>query len=148
MDTNEFFNYFISYLIAFGLVTCGIYVFGLPSFITGNQNLVNKYYNTNKKYSFALDFFLIAIYLIIAELIVWWLGIDNSPTTDHVKQMGIVIGVTILISGSFWLLFKYVFKGDSFFSQWFETVGYKAVVYDVCLCLTIYVLYKCIFFKM
>lgn len=138
-------NHLISYIIAFLLVTASIYIFDLPTFITGNVDLVKEYYHTNFVKSFFFDLFLIAIYILVAELIIYYVFHINNE--DHILEMGVMILVTICISGFFLLLFKYVIKGHSFFDRWFRAVGYKAIVYDVCLCLTAYVLYRCILKK-
>ena len=96
---------------------------------------------------FFFDLFLIAIYILVAELIIYYVFHIDTNDKDHILEMGVMILVTICISGFFLLLFKYVIKGHSFFDRWFKAVGYKAIVYDVCLCLTAYVLYRCILKK-
>lgn len=118
-----------SYLLALATVTSVlIYGLNLPTIITGNVGLVKEYYYSNYMSSFLLDVVLIAIYLGIAYMISDFLKISS-----FVEKWVIVVFVTCIISGAFYLYFISRRPTNMFFSRWFHSVKMKAIVYDVIL---------------
>jgi len=136
LDKDFIKKYYIPYIFAYTLVMIGIYTLKLPTIITGDTDLVNEYYYQNIVNTFVLDFILIAAYLGIASGVM-----KLYNTTETADNMIIVMIVTICISGLFLLYFRN--DTTSFFGRWFNAVGYYAIVYDVFLCVCVYVLYEC-----
>lgn len=110
------------------VTTVLVYGLNLPSYITNNKTLVKEYYDTNYFQNFLLDIVLIAIYLGIAYKMMQQFNI-----TDILGQLFTVVFVTLAISGFFYLYFILTPKSSSFFSRWFHTVKHNAVIYDILL---------------
>ena len=110
------------------VTTVLVYGLNLPSYITNNTSLIKEYYDTNYFQNFLLDIVLIAIYLGIAYKMMQQFNI-----TDILGQLLTVVFVTLAISGFFYLYFILTPKSGSFFSRWFHTVKYNAVIYDILL---------------
>lgn len=127
----------IDYIISLFFVTI-IFIYGinLPTLITGNKVLVKEYYYDHFLESLLLDIVLIAIYLNIAFYV-----FKKLKVKSFFGKLLIVAGVTILISGAFYLYFIYTKQTSIFFSRWFHTVRYKAVVYDVILLSLVFSVY-------
>ena len=60
----------------------------------------------------------------------------------------VVMGTSVAISTAFMLMFLSKPKSKSFFSRWFHTVGFSAVIYDMILVALVYLVYKIINEKM
>jgi len=136
-----------SYLAALTFITVvGIYLLGMPTIISGAPDLVKEYYYDNAVSSFILDVFLVAAYIAVAMYVAGLLNIDGD---DHAKQVVVLALVSILISGTFMVLFQNGYNRGSFFSRWFKRVGCKAVLYDMglvsCIYLVMVALHKKIF---
>ena len=127
-----------SYLLAFAFSTVLlVYIFKLPYFITGEVGLVNTYYGTNYKINIPLDILLIAVYLSLAIYTIHYIGLKLFW-----QKLGVVVSITLLISGSFYWYFTSYPKTNHFFSEWFHTVGFHAVVYDMILVGFTYYMYE------
>ena len=130
--TGRWFSYFAALTF---ITIVGIYLLDIPTIVSGAPDLVKEYYYDNAVGSFILDTFLVAAYIAVAMYVAGILGI---PGDNHAKQVVTVALVSIVISGSFMLLFQNGFKKGSFFSRWFKRVGMKAVLYDMGLVSSIY----------
>ena len=125
-----------SYLGALTFVTVvGIYLFDIPTIISGAPDLVKEYYYDNAIGSFILDIFLVAAYISVAMYVAGMLGIKGN---DHAKQVVALAIVSAAISTAFMLYFRSGAMVGSFFYRWFKRVGMKAVLYDVILVSSIY----------
>lgn len=137
---NEYVKLAISYFLSLTIVTIVIiYVLDLPSYLTGANKLINEYYYKNIVGSFIFDIFICAIYISIAMIIIRYLKIK-----DNTYALLVVIATCVVISSIFMILFKNGFLKGSFFSRWFEKVGFRAVIYDTILVSTIFVIMKII----
>jgi len=126
-----------SYLLAFAFSTVLlVYVLKLPYLITGEVGLVNTYYGTNYKVNIPLDILLISVYLSLAIYLIRYIGLQLFW-----QKLGIVVLITLLISGSFYWYFTSYPKTADFFSEWFHTVGFNAVLYDMIIVGFIYFIY-------
>ena len=134
MTQKQVFRYLFSLL----LVTI-VFIYGLnmPTFITGNTHLVKEYYYDRFLESFLLDMVLVALYLGAA-----YYGFQILGVKSFIGQLLIVAGVTCIISGAFYFYFVSVPKTSMFFSRWFHSVGYKAVIYDMALLCLVFGVYK------
>lgn len=131
----------ISYTLSFFIVTLiGVYGLNLPGIISGNQNLVNSYYYDNISFFIPFDYFLILIYFLAAYYFSKLIYVRTRT-----QYLFIIIITTIFISGGFMLYFLSKPVSDSFFSQWFHAVSYKAVIYDIILLSLIYIVYAKIY---
>lgn len=120
---------FYVYLLAISSITTVlVYLINLPEFITNAPDLIYEYYYKNPIKTFILDIFLVAIYIAISMLITKFFNIDIN---NNVKQLLVVASTTTLISGLFMIYFTSIKKSNSFFYRWFNTVSYKAIIYDV-----------------
>jgi uncharacterized membrane protein YjjP (DUF1212 family) len=113
-----------------------VYILKLPTLVTGNTKLVEEYYANNFNYTFILDFFLFLIYLSISLFFISYLNIKT-----FFNKILTVASVTTIISGLFFIYFMNTKKTNSFFSRWFHTVTYKAVIYDILLLTFTYIIY-------
>ena len=120
----------VSYLITFVVSTSlVVYVLHLPVFITGQQKMVTEYYYDNIVSSTFLDLFLVFVYLLFAQAVIYILNVNRM-----ISRMVIVAFVTLCISGTFYILYKSKpLDKKSFFSRWFYAAGFSAVVYDIVL---------------
>lgn len=125
-----------SYFAALSFITViGIYLLDIPTIVSGAPDLVKEYYYDNAIGSFVLDVFLVAAYISAAMYVAGIFGISGN---DHAKQVVTVAITSAMISTAFMLLFNNGLAKGSFFSRWFKRVGMKAVLYDVGLVSSIY----------
>ncbi len=125
-----------SYFAALSFITViGIYLLDIPTIVSGAPDLVKEYYYDNAIGSFVLDVFLVAAYISAAMYVAGIFGISGN---DHAKQVVAVAITSAMISTVFMLLFNNGLAKGSFFSRWFKRVGMKAVLYDVGLVSSIY----------
>jgi len=123
-------NYLISFSVGLFLIT---YVLRAPYVITGKNKIVDEYYLKNFKTNVPLDAFFIICYFLVSEFVSYQLKIKKS------FNKLIVVGiVTALITGGFCYYFLNNPQKNNFFSRWFNTVGYRSVIYDVVLLMFIY----------
>ena len=126
-------KYTISFCVGLFIIT---YLLKIPHLLTGNSKLVNNYYIDKFNTNVPIDYILVLIYLIIANVFIHILKIKKN-----IYKILIVLLITILISSVFFYYFISFPKTNNFFSIWFNTVGYSAVIYDAILLLVIYVIY-------
>lgn len=140
---NEYIKRAVSYFLSLTIVTIVmIYVLNIPSYLTGADKLIDEYYYKNMISSFIFDIFLCAIYISIAMIVTSYLKIK-----DNAYELLAVMATCVLVSSCFMVLFKNGYKKGSFFSRWFEKVGFRAVIYDTILVSTIFVMMKIIYTK-
>jgi hypothetical protein len=133
MTINTFVAYTFSYIVN---ITLLVYILDMPLLISGNERLVREYYEVNFIQSFILDFFLIAIYLFVAESLIKRYNIKHL-----IWKLLTVLLVTIIISGGFYLYFINRPMTSLFFSRWFHKVEWRAVAYDCVLICCNYIIY-------
>jgi hypothetical protein len=134
----ELYKRVISYILSLCLVTLLlVYILKFPEFITQSPVLVKEYYYKNALSSFILDVFLFLGYISAAMYLGQMLKIKP---TDNSQQLLVLILTTVVISGSFMLYFKLGYNRGSFFSRWFKSVGYKAIIYDVIIVCSVYII--------
>ena len=127
-----------SYLLALATVTSVlIYGLNLPTLVTGNVGLVKEYYYNHYMSSFLLDVVLIAVYLGIAYMVSDFLKISS-----FVGEWMMVLLGTFFISGGFYLYFLSRPQTNMFFSRWFHSVKFMAVIYDMILVSSVFVVKK------
>jgi hypothetical protein len=129
---SRWFSYFLSLTIV--TVTL-VYILDLPTFLSNAPKLVQEYYYGNAVGSFILDFFLIAAYISAGMIMANALNIRGD---DHAGQLGSLALSSVLISTAF----MYVFlaqNSKTFFTRWFKAAGFRAVLYDVIIVCSIYV---------
>lgn len=127
-------TYSLSY---FTVMVILVYILNVPQVITDDKKgLIKEYYYDNFTNVIIFDFFLIIIYLALSLFFIKLLG-TSTLTNNSI----IVILTTILISGMFALYFLNTPENETFFSRWFHSVKYLAVVYDVVLVTCVYILY-------
>ena len=112
------------------------YLLNLPGLVTGKQKIVDEYYKTNFITNVPLDLFFILLYFLVA----YWVMILLKVKNDGGKLLTVAV-VTALLTGFFCYYFTSKKMTTSFFSRWFNTVGYSSIVYDVILLVFIYAVY-------
>lgn len=138
---NEYVKRSISYFLSLIIVTLVmIYLLDFPGYLTGANDLVKEYYYKNMLGSFILDIFLVAFYISMAMIVTGYFKIR-----DNTYELLAVMATCIVISTLFMILFKSGYKKGSFFSRWFNRVGFRAVIYDMFLVSTIFVIMKMIY---
>lgn len=126
--------YILSFLITIIVL---IYILQLPQFLTNNNPLVKEYYYDNYITNIPLDFLLILIYLLISYGIIQYMNIN-----DNTYKLLIVMLTTLIISSIFYIIFtQKPINDNKFFSRWFHSAGFNAVIYDVILLGSVYFLY-------
>ena len=112
------------------------YILNLPGVLTGKQKIVDEYYRKNFLTNVPLDLFFILMYFLVAYGVMRLLNVkrDNG-------QLLTVAVVTALLTGFFCYYFTSKPLTGSFFSRWFNTVGYSSILYDVILLVFIYAVY-------
>ena len=124
-----------SYLLAFCICSIVIiYMLDVGSIITGNKKIVHSYY-----YYFPnllLDLFFIWVYLLIAFAIIKYFKVERE-----VYKFVIIVITTIIITSLWCLYFRSKPMTSSFFSKWFNTVGYSSAIYDAILLGFTYLIY-------
>ena len=128
---REISSYFISYCILTLLI---VYVFKIPNLITGQTELIKEYYYTNSVSSFFLDLFLIYFYIKFASYIAKVFKINTNY-----KKILLVAVITFMISTSFMFLFLKQ-NNKLFFTRWFKSAGFNAVLYDIVIVTSIFIL--------
>mgnify|MGYP001404588712 CR=1 FL=1 len=112
------------------------YLLNLPGLVTGKQKIVDEYYKTNFITNVPLDLFFILLYFLVAYCVMILLKVKN----DGGKLLTVAV-VTALLTGFFCYYFTSKKMTTSFFSRWFNTVGYSSIIYDVILLVFIYAIY-------
>jgi hypothetical protein len=133
--------YTLSY---FTITTIFVYLLNLPQLITNDKKgLIKEYYKDNFVNVIIFDYFLIMFYLLFNQLFIKLFNIQSI-----IGQIIINILGTLFISGSFMIYFlNQRYNKNSFFSKWFYSVKWKAVLYDIFLILLCFTLIK-IFYQL
>lgn len=133
---NVWIGRWFSYFLSLATVTIVlVYILDLPTFLSRAPKLVQEYYYDNAVGSFVFDFFLVAAYISAGMVMANALGVRGD---DHAGQLGSLALSSALISTAF----MYVLlnrDGKSFFTRWFKAAGFRAVLYDIILVCSIYV---------
>lgn len=125
--------FILSFCFGILLIT---YLLQIPHIVTGNTKIVNEYYLKNFTTNIPLDLFFVLIYILIGTLFIKLLKLKEK----YQKVLTIGITTAILTTG-FCFYFISNKKTSNFFSQWFHTVRYSSVIYDVILLVFIYLTY-------
>lgn len=128
-----------SFLLAYLLVTAvEIYLLHFPTIITGQSAapIVKEYYYKNWMTNLPLDFLLVVAYFAIAEWI--W---NTAGIVQTSKRLLVLTAVTVTISGAWCMWYTSRPQTAAFFSRWFHKVGWQAVLFDVVLLGSIYLVY-------
>ena len=133
---NVWIERWFSYFLSLSVVTIVlIYILDLPTFLSNAPKLVQEYYYGNAVGSFVLDFFLIAAYISAGMITANALNIRED---DRAGQLGSLALSSALISTAFMYMFLSQ-NTKSFFSRWFKAAGFRAVLYDMILVCSIYI---------
>jgi hypothetical protein len=138
---NEILNRGFAYILSLSVITAVlIYTIDLPGYLTGAKDLVKEYYYRNAVGSFLLDIVIVALYISAAMYVTRAFGINSNAA-----ELIAVAGTSAIISTLFMIFFKSGFAKNTFFSRWFDRVGMLAVMYDVILVSSIFVLMNVIY---
>lgn len=131
--------YTLSY---FTITSIFVYILNLPQIITNDKKgLIKEYYIKNFVNVIILDYFLILAYLTFNNWLIKIFKINNFYCQILMNILG-----TILLSGGFMIYFlSKPLNKNSFFSKWFYSVKWKAVVYDIFLIVLTFLLIKLIY---
>ena len=134
MDSNLLLKFLLKFLIAFSVGLFVItYVLRVPFIIAGKSEIVNDYYVKNYLTNIPLDAFFTLCYLLVFGFI------GNAlKVKKNIQKIFLLAALTSLITGSFCYYYINNPKKNDLFSTWFNTVGYKSIIYDVMLVVTIY----------
>lgn len=121
-------------ILSYTLMFCAVnvllvYLLRVPYWISNQSSLVDEYYVKNFVKSIPMDYVLVLIYLEIGLFISRQLKLQRYFT----KRLLVVVLTTALISGGFMLYFLNKPRDGSFFSRWFHSVTWRALVYDMIL---------------
>ena len=114
-----------------------VYVLHIPQLISGNSPLVHEYYFKNFHIHIPLDVILLFFYLQFSLVLIRM----STIRQEAYKILMVALG-TILLSGAFCLYFLSQPKSSSFFSRWFHSVTYRAILYDVILLVFTYIIFR------
>ena len=106
-----------------------VYLLRVPYLISNQSSLVDEYYVKNFVTSIPMDFVLVLIYLEIALFISRQMNLQRYFT----KRLMVVVLTTAFISGGFMFYFLNKPRDGTFFSRWFHSVTWRAVLYDMIL---------------
>jgi len=137
MKISEIIEMILQYCLSYyTVIMIFVYILNLPQLVTNDKKgLIKEYYYDNFTKTIIFDFFLIILYLALSLFFIKLLGSDTL-----INNTIIVILTTILISGLFALYFLNTPENETFFSRWFHSVNYLAIVYDVILVTCVYLL--------
>jgi len=126
---------FKDFLLSLTIVTILlVYIIKLPGLVVpGADDLVDQYYYENPLRTFVLDIFLIGLYILS--------GLQVAKEFKIRKDLA-VAGTTIFISGMCMMYFLNQEDGSSFFASWFHRAKWLAIVYDVIIVTTTYMVYS------
>ena len=133
---SVWFGRWFSYLLSLSIVTVVlVYILDLPTFLSNAPKLVEEYYYGSPVKSFILDIFLIAFYISAGMITSNMLNISSNNQAGQLGSLALSSGI---ISTAFMFMFL-AQKGSSFFSRWFKAAGFRAVIYDIILVCSVYV---------
>jgi hypothetical protein len=125
-------NIFISSII---ITIIFIYIFKIPNLITNANKLIKEYYYDNFLNSLILDLILFQLYIYAGNYIIKLLKIKNI-----INKTLIIALTTVIISSIFMFLFLNFSNKELFFYRWFNKVGFLAVIYDMIIVTSVYML--------
>jgi hypothetical protein len=125
-------NIFISSII---ITIIFIYIFKIPNLITNANKLIKEYYYDNFLNSLILDLILFQLYIYAGNYIIKLLKIKNI-----INKTLIIALTTVIISSIFMFLFLNFSNKELFFYRWFNEVGFLAVIYDMIIVTSVYML--------
>ena len=125
-------NIFISSII---ITVIFIYIFKVPNLITNANKLIKEYYYDNFLNSLILDLILFQLYIYAGNYIIKLLKIKNI-----INKTLIIALTTVIISSIFMFLFLNFSNKELFFYRWFNEVGFLAVIYDMIIVTSVYML--------
>jgi hypothetical protein len=125
-------NIFISSII---ITIIFIYIFKVPNLITNANKLIKEYYYDKFLNSIILDLILFQLYIFAGNYIIKLLKITNV-----IKKTLIIALTTVIISSIFMYLFLNFSNKEFFFYRWFNKVGVLAVIYDMIIVTSVYML--------
>lgn len=123
----------LSFSVGIVLLT---YIFNLPAEITGDTKIVEEYYLQNFMTSIPADLFFVFVYFLIAGLVMKFFEIEKD-----LHKLIVVAITTAVLTGIACFYFTNKKLTGSFFSRWFNSVGYLSVIYDVILLVFIYAIF-------
>ena len=130
--------FFLAYTIAYILVTLiGVYILNVPGWVTESYGLVKEFYIKNGAKNIIIEWFVFLAYIGSAYAIV-----NHYNIKDNLHKVGVIVGVTLVLSGLASLIFTSIpsLKG-TFFQRWFKETGVKSLVYDVMIMTTMYIVF-------
>lgn len=125
-------NIFISSII---ITIIFIYIFKVPNLITNANKLIKEYYYDKFLNSLILDLILFQLYIYAGNYIIKILKIKNI-----INKTLIIALTTVIISSIFMFLFLNFSNKELFFYRWFNEVGFLAVIYDMIIVTSVYML--------
>jgi hypothetical protein len=125
-------NIFISSII---ITIIFIYIFKVPNLITNANKLIKEYYYDKFLNSLILDLILFQLYIYAGNYIIKLLKIKNI-----INKTLIIALTTVIISSIFMFLFLNFSNKELFFYRWFNKVGFLAVIYDMIIVTSVYML--------
>ena len=125
-------NIFISSII---ITIIFIYIFKVPNLITNANKLIKEYYYDNFLNSLILDLILFQLYIYAGNYIIKLLKIKNI-----INKTLIIALTTVIISSIFMFLFLNFSNKELFFYRWFNKVWFLAVIYDMIIVTSVYML--------
>lgn len=112
-----------------------IYILKLPNLITNADKLIKEYYYDDFFKSLILDLILYQLYIHAGKYFINYFKIKNL-----ISKLTVISGVTMVISTIFMCLFLKFASKDIFFYRWFNQVGFLAVIYDIIIVSSVYLL--------
>ena len=112
-----------------------IYIFKLPNLITNANKLIKEYYYDDFLKSLILDLILFQIYIAIGNYIIHYFKIKNLS-----NKIFVIAATSMIISTIFMILFLNFASKDLFFYRWFNRVKFLAVIYDIIIVSSVYIL--------
>ena len=125
-------NIFISSIIVTIVL---IYMLKLPNLITNADKLIKEYYYDDFFKSLILDFILFQLYIYAGNYLIDYFKIKSLPS-----KLAVIAVISMIISTIFMFLFLNFSSKDLFFYRWFNKVGFLAVIYDIIIVSSVYIL--------
>ena len=111
-----------------------IYVFKLPNLITNADKLIKEYYYDDFFKSLILDLILFQLYIYAGKFLINYFKIKNLS-----NKILIIAITSMIISTIFMFLFLNFSSKDLFFYRWFKKVKFLAIIYDIIIVTSVYI---------
>ena len=111
-----------------------IYVFKLPNLITNADKLIKEYYYDDFFKSLILDLILFQLYIYAGKFLINYFKIKNL-----LSKILIIAITSMIISTIFMFLFLNFSSKDLFFYRWFKKVKFLAIIYDIIIVTSVYI---------